>query len=1029
MHHPGMKVVHRAQPSWGVGDVVAVKEGGRYLSVRFSGRRGPPILVSSKDPALVRWRFAPGDEVEVDGARARVVDLGEDDGTGLLRYVVELPGGTREPRGEDRLVPRPPRAGALEQLASLRAGDEEAFALRSRAVRLDLERRADALGAMLGSRTMPKPHQLAVVQRVLSARAPRFVLADEVGLGKTIEAGMVYAALAQTGLARRVLVVAPAHLTVQWLAELYHKFHSLFTLVDAERLEAEEEDPRPIWWRHPRIVTSLELLASDEELREQIAAPEAAWDLVIFDEAHHLARPEAYAAAEAAADNSFGLLLLTATPLQLDPEEYFRLLLLVDPASPETFEAFEERLARQGDLSERTRALLAARTPEEAAAAARQVLSLLPDDELLARAAAAIGRPGAEGEEARSRFLSHLAETYSISARLIRNRRALVGGLAPRRLVRHDVNLRAAERAWLADVREAVKGGRVRGSPGRLATILRRVESSPRAGAAVLAAAGAKDLAARASAHEGPGRDAKLRELLSLVREIRDGEPDAKILVFTEAKETLEYLRDALSREGLPSAVYHGELSQLDRDRQVARFRDPEGPPVLVSTEVGGEGRNFQFCHHLVNYDLAWSPAAIEQRIGRLDRIGQVHEVRVHCLRVADTLSAHVFDLMARAVRVFDETVGGLDPVLEIVESDLARLALEERDDAFDRYQKILAERVAAARDEVKRAYDPLLDLRSYDEHAVRALVERAGGRLGIDFAGDEGLEDALWRIARDLDERYEETVTDIARRVGIRVDTDEQVEAFQAAFQLGGEVAVDALPGLELEKGERTLLGSFWRDTAVVQEENDYFGTGHPLVEALFAYLRDGELGRATWAASDLVRPASIGFAFVFLVSFPEPEDLAAGARVPSRQASRYLETQRIAVGIELSGGTGQPRLRDDLLEALEEGDVAPGRPPQLPREAVVEAVNAAHAFARSEAERRLRAAVERAREKLAAERDLAIERLDLAERRVGPDERELLELEKERLREFHDACAGALAGARLELDQAAGLVHEPAE
>ena len=190
---------------------------------------------------------------------------------------------------------------------------------------LDDERRNDALGALLASRVMVKPHQVGVVQRVLSARRPRFVLADEVGLGKTIEAGMIFSALRLSGLARRVLVVAPSHLTVQWLVELFHKFNQLFTLMDGI---ATRESLRGAAGRLP--VGALPAgghepgaaLPRPEEHREEVAAAGAFWDLVIIDEAHHLKGEKAFAAARRWPTNSWGLLLLTATPMQLDPAEY-----------------------------------------------------------------------------------------------------------------------------------------------------------------------------------------------------------------------------------------------------------------------------------------------------------------------------------------------------------------------------------------------------------------------------------------------------------------------------------------------------------------------------------------------------------------------------------------------------------------------------------------------------------------------------------------------------------------------------------
>src|SRR5262249_53608405 len=192
-------------------------------------------------------------------------------------------------------------------------------------------------------------------------------------------------------------------------------------------------------------------------------------------------------------------------------------------------------------------------------------------------------------------------------------------------------------------------------------------------------------------------------------------EKGAKVLVFTESRDTLEWLQAKLRAISVEALAYHGDLPLVERDRQVARFRDPDGPKVMLCTEVGGEGRNFQFSHHLVNYALPWSPATVEQRIGRLDRIGQSKPVALHVFESQGTLSADVLSVLADAVGVFGETVGGLDAVLEEVEPRLTELALE-KPQARAKYVDELKTRVAKARDQVKRAYDPLLDRRSFDE-------------------------------------------------------------------------------------------------------------------------------------------------------------------------------------------------------------------------------------------------------------------------------------------------------------------------
>ena len=676
----GLKVRYLPQPEWGVGHLVSLQEEGAKALIAFPSREDAPVLVSTRGGALVPYPLPKGEPIQTPKGRKATI-LGEEPGArGLRRYVVRYEDSGEEdelPESEVRALA--PRSDLLSTLRDGRVGDAKAFMLRKQALVLDDERRGDALGALLASRVMVKPHQVGVVQRVLSSRRPRFVLADEVGLGKTIEAGMVFSALRLVGLARRCLVVAPSHLTVQWLVELFHKFNQLFTLMDSDRYEqslTEAPDVSP-WARFPLVVTSLELLSRTREHREEVGAEDAFWDLVIIDEAHHLKGEKAFAAAQGLAANSWGLLLLTATPMQLDPAEYHGLLTLIDATTAPSVKGFEERLQRQEELSAAVRALLEGSKGAKAAVAA--LAKRFPEDARLQT----LKEPQA--------LLAHLAETYSLSDRLVRNRRAVVGGFSTRRLHRHPVSPTPEELQARDAALDTLAKGTLRGAP--LANVLRRLESSPAAFAGAVRA----NPALKEADLKLPGRDAKFHAFVGVLRDVWKAEPRAKVLVFTESRDTLDSLQAELSREGTEALGYHGDLPLLERDRQVARFRDPEGPKVLICTEVGGEGRNFQFAHHLVHYDLPWSPSTVEQRIGRLDRIGQAHPVDIHVFDPAGTLASDVLMLLADAVGVFGETVGGLDAVLEEVEARIAELALLPRE-ARVAYAAELKTRVEAAR-------------------------------------------------------------------------------------------------------------------------------------------------------------------------------------------------------------------------------------------------------------------------------------------------------------------------------------------
>ncbi len=453
------------------------------------------------------------------------------------------------------------------------------------------------------------------------------------------------------------------------------------------------------------------------------------------------------------------------------------------------------------------------------------------------------------------------------------------------------------------------------------------------------------------------------------------------MLVFTESRDTLEALQAELGREGIEALGYHGDLPLVERDRQVARFRDPEGPQVLLCTEVGGEGRNFQFAHHLVHYDLPWSPATVEQRIGRLDRIGQTKPVEIHVFDPAGTLASDVLMLLADAVGVFGETVGGLDAVLEEVEDRLAELALLPRE-ARVAYAAELKAKVEAARAQVKRAYDPLLDLRSFDKPAVERLVARAQARMGMEADEEEeeqSLEDGLWGVARDLDERLEETVTELAKRVGIGVDTDEQVEAFQCAFHFGHALKVEALPGLDVME-DRTVLGTFWRDTAVEAEELEYFATGHSLVEALFGFLRDGPYGRSGFRFLEKRGPLKArGLELLYHVQLPEPEDTSPGARVPSRQLARFLE--RTLLHVAVAEAPGGAKADASLLPVLEaEGRALKGDEVTRAFPDIRGFVDAAVPVGQKTAEAELGKLAAKAKKAIEAERDAAVQRMRLS-------------------------------------------------
>jgi ATP-dependent helicase HepA len=304
-------------------------------------------------------------------------------------------------------------------------------------------------------------------------------------------------------------------------------------------------------------------------------------------------------------------------------------------------------------------------------------------------------------------------------------------------------------------------------------------------------------------AHEAPGWKAR-------------GE---KTLVFAAERETVEHLRTELSRRSqLRTGVFHEDLSPGQRDIEVAQFRLASGPSLLLATECGGEGRNFEFCHRLVLFDMPWSASTVEQRIGRLDRIGRDKPVEIAYVRPPDGLGAAVCALY-ESIGIFREPMGGVDRELSRVEAIIEDAAVSD-------LPSIPTERFEAAVRETTEAADRV-------RHAVYRELYRDP------FREADGPK-ILARVPPDLEELTEDVVLGAASQLGFRVEEHRHGKAHSILF--GNHARVDSLPGVA---GGASFLGTFDREEAVADESIDFYASGHPLVEGLLAEIDDGPIGR----------------------------------------------------------------------------------------------------------------------------------------------------------------------------------------
>ena len=506
-------------------------------------------------------------------------------------------------------------------------------------------------------------HQVETVRKVLKQFRGRVLLADEVGLGKTIEAGMVLKEYLLRGMAERVLVLTPASLVGQWREELETKF-DIACATTHDALLREDPDA---FWDQKRVIASL-ATARRREHTERLATRD--FDLVIVDEAHHLRDRASQSYKLVDRLNKRFLLLLSATPVQNNLIELYNLLTLLKPGIFKTLKEFR---------------------------AAYMVA----------------GKPRQPANSDRLRELMRGA--------MIRNTRAVVALKLPRR---HAVTVRVdgeqSEREAYEGLAAEVRRLGVEGGSGAHRMTLRHLlgaaGSSPAAAAAAVQrmaerhprAAAWRTLAKRWAALGAGGKEAALIELLRR-------NPDEKKLVFVHYRETLGHLAALLAEAGIPFARFDGNLTGPEKDAAIAEFRNRVA--VLLCSESGGEGRNIQFCNTLINFDVPWNPMAIEQRIGRIDRIGQQREVFVFNLVTRGTLEEQVLHLLDEKISMFELVVGEVGAILGSVEEDrdFAELVLDAwletteggRTEAFDAIGRSLEE--ARSRHEGAKELDDAL--------------------------------------------------------------------------------------------------------------------------------------------------------------------------------------------------------------------------------------------------------------------------------------------------------------------------------
>lgn len=503
-------------------------------------------------------------------------------------------------------------------------------------------------------------YQIDTVTRIFNDFRGRAILADEVGLGKTIEAGMAMTEYIMRGLVRNVLILTPASLVDQWYMEMKTLFNQDFIRSDDPVFK---KDGHAAWGKHKKIIASISG-AKRKGVSEHIAA--TAYDMVIVDEAHHLKNRKSVAWQFVNALNKKYMLLLSATPVQNSLEELYNLITLIRPGQLKTYSYFKKNfVADKSGLEVKNKTKL---------------------KELMASA-------------------------------MIRNRRSQVDIKFTKRFATtKSLKSTATEKALYEDISAFVRREYDSGLLSKMAlkNIQERIGSCPHAAALSIESLLNNDKLTGSSYAEmtmfhkasmvlAQDPSAKMLELVKLLKEF-----DSPMLVFTKYRTTLDALVKFLRQENFDVAEFHGGMRRAEKETQISRFRD--GAKVLISTETGGEGRNLQFCNGLVNFDLPWNPMAIEQRIGRIHRIGQERDVYVFNLCSQDTVEHHILQVLDKKINMFELAVGEVDMILGDLqeEQDFSELVMDfwvnsENNADMERDMDTLGERLLLNKQHLER--------------------------------------------------------------------------------------------------------------------------------------------------------------------------------------------------------------------------------------------------------------------------------------------------------------------------------------
>ncbi|NNF99452.1 MAG: RNA polymerase-associated protein RapA [Desulfobacteraceae bacterium] len=777
---PGQRWISETEPELGLGMVLRVEP--RRVEIAFPAADITRQYAAAAAP-IKRVKFQAGDLINGrDEQSFNVRSISEIDG--LIYYHgdgCDLP----ESSLSDTISFNTPEM----RLINGHLDPSMVFDLRYKTLVHQWEYKKSPIRGFMGGRVELLPHQFFIAHEVCSRQAPRVLLADEVGLGKTIEACLIIHRLLCSGMISRVLILVPETLVHQWFVELLRKFNLLFDIVDDKYRESVDQGTPGAnpFEQTQMVLCNINEIANSKELFHHMISTD--WDLLVVDEAHHLTagRPSHELVAKLGTAIK-SVLLLTATPEQLGQESHFARLKILDPDRYHEFETFlktaghyqqiagiADKLMQRKKLNPAESRYLRERYPE---------LSLDPDPQSPPSVSQAHADPAA--------LTSRLLDRHGIGRVMFRNTRKVIRGF-PKRQV-HLVPLHPDGNPVVGSINIRTK--RVAGDAD-----LGGMDGYPTTA--------------------GDGIVPKVKWLAALLRRSHE----EKYLLICRQREMVDEIDTQLKKIiHIHSAVFHEDLSLIQRDRNAAWFSESDGAKILICSEIGSEGRNFQFARHLILFDLPTDPEVLEQRIGRLDRIGQRYTIQIHIPYMTDSPEETMVRWYHEGLNAFESQLPGGNMFLAKFGEKVNRIALDHQQPGRDASLETL-----------------ITDTRDYRSSVLKKLGQGRDRLLELSSLIPDIAAGIIRRLREsDAGKSLEALMMEIWDFYGIKAD------------EQGGRT-------YRLESGSRfdeafpcysdAMLVTFDRQASMVRENIRFLSWDHPMVTGAMELLLGSETGNASAA------------------------------------------------------------------------------------------------------------------------------------------------------------------------------------